>query len=296
MPTQTIPKTAFVLPGGGSFGSIQVGMLKALMKHKIVPNFVVGCSVGALNAAYFASAPDSDGIARLETIWRGLRQRDVFPSRLSMIWQLLRHGEVKSGSGALRKLISTHLPFSQIEHAILPLHILATDFITGDPVVLSAGPVAEAILASSAVPVAFAPVEIGQRYLSDGALAAITPLKVAADLGARRIILLPVSVACAMASPPRGPLALISHAVTLMMARQVLADCRLLGTSVEIIVVPPLCPLDGSPHSFSETAKLIDRAYASTDAWLTQGRHESCELPPAMFPHQHAPPQPAPRL
>jgi NTE family protein len=51
-------KTAFVLAGGGSLGAVQVGMLKALEQAKVTPDFVVGASVGAINAAYYAASPD----------------------------------------------------------------------------------------------------------------------------------------------------------------------------------------------------------------------------------------------
>ena len=78
-------KTAFVLPGGGSFGAIQVGMLKALADHAVKPDFLVGSSVGALNSAYFAAAPHRDGVDRLEKIWRSLRRQDVFPDRKSVV-------------------------------------------------------------------------------------------------------------------------------------------------------------------------------------------------------------------
>ncbi|MBX9925600.1 MAG: patatin-like phospholipase family protein, partial [Hyphomicrobiaceae bacterium] len=47
-------KTAFIFAGGGSLGAIQVGMLGALARHGVFPDFVVGCCVGALNAAYLA--------------------------------------------------------------------------------------------------------------------------------------------------------------------------------------------------------------------------------------------------
>ncbi len=54
-------KTAFVFAGGGSLGAVQVGMLRELMRHGLDADFVVGSSVGALNAAYFASAPNAAG-------------------------------------------------------------------------------------------------------------------------------------------------------------------------------------------------------------------------------------------
>ena len=72
-------KTAFVFAGGGSFGAIQVGMMHSLAAHGISPDMVVGSSVGALNGAYYAGDPTLQGVLQLETIWRGLQRRDVFP-------------------------------------------------------------------------------------------------------------------------------------------------------------------------------------------------------------------------
>jgi predicted acylesterase/phospholipase RssA len=59
-------KTAFVFSGGGSLGAIQAGMLRVLLSYGLKPDFVVGASVGAINASYFASAPDAECVARLE--------------------------------------------------------------------------------------------------------------------------------------------------------------------------------------------------------------------------------------
>ncbi len=58
-------KTAFVF-AGGSLGSVQVGMLRALMAHGAKADMIVGSSVGALNGAYFAGAPNAEGVQRLE--------------------------------------------------------------------------------------------------------------------------------------------------------------------------------------------------------------------------------------
>ena len=78
-------KTAFVFAGGGSLGAVQVGMLRALMHAGVSADFVVGSSVGAMNAAYFAGAPNAAGVDKLEKIWRGLRRHDVFPLSLRSV-------------------------------------------------------------------------------------------------------------------------------------------------------------------------------------------------------------------
>ena len=58
----TRSKTAFVFAGGGSFGAIQVGMLRSLASRGIAADMVVGSSVGALNGAYYADNPTIEGI------------------------------------------------------------------------------------------------------------------------------------------------------------------------------------------------------------------------------------------
>lgn len=79
--TRTGQKTAFAFAGGGSLGAIQVGMLRVLLSAGVQPDFVVGASVGAMNAAYFAGAPTADGVVRLAEIWSGLRAARSFRSR-----------------------------------------------------------------------------------------------------------------------------------------------------------------------------------------------------------------------
>src|SRR5512145_3336756 len=84
------PKTAFVFAGGGSFGAVQVGMLRALAAHGVAADMVVGSSVGAMNGAYFAGTPTAEGVARLEAIWRSLRRRDIFPVTPRALFGLIR--------------------------------------------------------------------------------------------------------------------------------------------------------------------------------------------------------------
>lgn len=103
--------TAFVLAGGGSIGAVQVGMLRELFAHGVKPDLVVGSSVGAINGAYLAGDPSLEGVRRLEAIWRGLR-----------------------------RFLEAHLPFRNLEQALLPLHVVATDILGGALVKLSRGP------------------------------------------------------------------------------------------------------------------------------------------------------------
>src|SRR5438445_9478971 len=71
--------TAFVLSGGGSLGAVQAGMALALIERGVVPDLLVGTSVGALNAAFLARGPSLGTAQRLVDVWTRLHRRDVFP-------------------------------------------------------------------------------------------------------------------------------------------------------------------------------------------------------------------------
>jgi NTE family protein len=267
-------KTAFVFAGGGSFGAIQVGMMHSLAAHGISADMVVGSSVGALNGAYYAGDPTLKGVLQLETIWRGLQRQDVFPvtwrTMLGFLWRrdfLIPHD-------GIQKLIDDHLPYRNLQDARLPVHIVTTDIISGDSVVLSEGSAAQAIIASTAIPGAFAPVPYKDFYLVDGAISANTPIKVAVAKGATH-------------APPAGAVANALHALTLLIARQLVSELEDLAPEIEYFVVPPLCPLVGSPYDFSRTSDHIERAIRSTDAWLAQNGLEKSGIPEEMRPHSH---------
>jgi NTE family protein len=248
---------------------------------------VVGCSVGALNGAFYAGDPTLDGVERLGMIWRALQRHDVFPITWRTMLSFLWHRDFLIPHDGIRKLVDDHIPYRNLEQARLPLHIVATDIITGDSVVLSKGSTAEAIVASTAIPGAFSPVRYRDHYLADGAISSNTPIQVAVSKGARRLIILPTGHACANQDPPIGAVANALHALTLLIARQLVTELEALGPEIEYFVVPPLCPLVGSPYDFSRTADHIDRAILSTDAWLAQHGLQQGRIPHEMRLHSH---------
>src|SRR5207247_4793935 len=102
----------------------------------------------------------------------------------------------------IRKLIDDHIPYRNLQDAKLPVHIVATDIISGDSVVLSEGSTAEAIVASTAIPGAFAPVRYRDFYLAAGAISSTTPVRVTVAAGARPRLALPTGHAWPMQAPP----------------------------------------------------------------------------------------------
>src|ERR1700759_5007007 len=118
MPENGNHKTAFVLAGGGRLGAVQVGMLKALTGHDILPDFVVGASVGAINSACFAAQPNKDGVARIEELWVNLRRADVFPlSATGSVLGLIGRQDHLIASEPLRSVIESAIPYQRLEEA-----------------------------------------------------------------------------------------------------------------------------------------------------------------------------------
>jgi len=280
-------RTAFVFAGGGSFGAIQVGMMHSLAAHGISADMVVGSSVGALNGAYYAGDPTLKGVLQLETIWRGLQRHDVFPVTWRTLLAFLWRRDFLIPHDGIQKLIDDHLPYRNLQDAKLPVHIVTTDIVSGDSIVLSEGSAAQAIIASTAIPGAFAPIRYKELYLADGAISSNTPIRVAVAKGARRLIILPTGYACSTNKPPVGAVANALHALTLLIARQLVGELEDLAPGIEYCVVPPLCPLVVSPYDFTRTSDHIERAIASTDAWLAQNGLERGGIPEEMRPHSH---------
>ena len=282
--TASPPKTAFVLAGGGSLGAVQVGMLRALLECGVEPDMVVGSSVGAINAAYFAGEPTLEGVSKLGRLWCGLKRSDIFPWTWRRLFGFIRGRGHLVPSDGLRSLLDRHLPYRDLKDALLPVHIVASDALTGKAVVLSRGPVTQAILASTAIPAAFAPVEIDGRLLCDGAIASNTPVSTAIALGARRLIVLPTGFACAPDRAPSGAIASALHAITLLTASQLIAELERIRDPTQYHILPTACPQGVSPFDFARTPELIDQAH---QRWIAAGGLDSTDIPAALRPHSH---------
>ena len=85
------------------------------------------------------------------------------------------------------------------------------------------------------------------------------------------MIVLPTGFACSLEAPPRGAIASALHAITLLIAHQLVMELERYRDQAEIVTVPPLCPLSVSPYDFSHAGELIERAAAQTQRWLERG-------------------------
>jgi NTE family protein len=114
----------------------------------------------------------------------------------------------------------------------------------------------------------------------DGAIASNSPIRVAADLGASRIVVLPTGYACSLNEPPKGAIARALHAITLLIEWRLIHDVERLPDEIDVCVVPALCPLDVSPYDFSASRYLIQRAEDS-NAKMARWRRPFAAIPAA---------------
>jgi NTE family protein len=261
---------AFVLTGGGSLGSIHAGTLEALYERNITPDLIVGTSVGAINGAFIASRPQSVETAHsLGDVWRGLRRPHVFP--MDFVGGFLGFAGRRSSlvpNRALRSLIQSHAGFDDLSDSPIPLHVIATDARTGEELRLSRGKAVDAVLASAAIPGVFPPVEWEGRLLIDDGISNYAPISDAVEHGADTVYVLTSGTACGLEKPPRGAIPMLLHSTSFLITRRLVVDIDHFQDRVELVVLPPPCPVSVPPHDFGQAGKLIERSHETAAAFL----------------------------
>jgi NTE family protein len=266
------PSTVFVLGGGGNLGAIQVGMLRALMERGILPDQVVGCSVGAINAAAVAADPTVQGIDRLEQLWSQLDGEAICPSgRLSGLLLMTRKYRALQSNIGLRALLEASLPYERFEEAKIPFHVVATSMRTGREQWFSTGEVIDPILASAALPAVFPPVVIGGEKYIDGAIVDNVPMSKAVQVGADRIVVLHVGNFDRPRPEPKRPIDALLQSFSIARNYRFLTESQNPPEGVEVIIVPGVDPGPLKHNDFGQSERLIARAHAATASYLDAG-------------------------
>lgn len=258
--------TAFVLGGARNLGAVQVGMLRALLEREVVPDLVVGCSVGALNGAALAADPTLAGVGRLEALWLELRRRDLWPGgALGAAARLVR--SAPGSNAAVRSAVARGAP-ATFEELAVPFACVAASLATGQERWFTAGPLAEPVLASAALPGLLPPVEIDGEPFIDGAAVNTVPLRKAVELGADRLVVLQIKDLSRSEPVPVRPIEVLARAFAISRNARFLAELASLppGVSVDLLPVPdwPRLRYDG----FSRTPELIAAAHRVAAAHL----------------------------
>lgn len=262
------PKVAVVCGGGGTFGAAQVGMISSLTGRGVTPDLVVGCSIGALNGAALASDPTSAGAARLEGLWRNLRNRDFFGghSLAGGMVAFLRRGPSVHSNDGLRAIIEHWLPATRFEQLPTSLHVAATQLDTGLQKWFDHGDLVRPLLASAAYPGLFPAVAIEGRNYIDGGVVDNTPLGHAIQLGATEIYVLPCADTSMGSVEVRRPVDLLKAAWRIGRRAQLNDALDRYRDSVRIHVVPAVDVTGMRPNDLRHSSELIDRGFEAAES------------------------------
>ncbi len=257
-----------MLPGGGALGAYQVGVLKALTEHGIIPDLLVGVSAGSVNATLFAWNGGIEGVHRLERMWRSIKRRDLMRlelGRLAMGLMGRRPSFLDSMHG--HRFMRRHLGERLLEHAPTRVAVIATDLSNGEGVALSTGDAARAVLASSAFPGVFPPVQIDGRTYVDGGVVADVPLDLTLQLGAATALVLCVP-ALAAGPAPKHALDILFRASSLGVEAHGRSVLFRPPVGLRVIEIPALASAL-TTFDVGKSVGMIDEGYERTVLWLT---------------------------
>lgn len=268
------PQIAFVLGGGGHNGAAEVGMLRALLEQDIRPDLVVGTSVGAVNGAAIAADPSLDTVARLRDVWLSLRDESIFGGSIfAGAANLVRSRTHMHSNAGLRRMITDLLP-ARFEDLRIPFQCVAASIERAAEHWFDSGPLADAILASAAVPGVLPPVRIDGEHFLDGGIVNSIPISRAVELGAKEIYVLQVGRVESPLSPPRTPLQVGLVAFEIARRHRFARDLQSLPPGVVAHVLPTGEPKRPSLtqlnyRDFKAVSRRIERAHRATATYLT---------------------------
>ena len=216
---KALGQTVLVLQGGGALGAYQVGVYEALAEAGVEPDWVVGTSIGAINAGLIAGAPKGEQLDRLREFWKRVEHSPalgkLFPAWLAATAR--NTVAVTNGIPAFFQpqpaaFLSPHLPlgpdaagyyttkplsdtleelidYGQLNSGDVRLTVGASNVRTSEMVYFDSKNMeidARHIMASGALPPAFPAVRIDGELYWDGGILSNTPVEVVFDDNPRR--------------------------------------------------------------------------------------------------------------
>jgi len=273
--------TAFVLGGGGVLGAVEVGMLRALLERGIVPDLVLGTSVGALNGAMVAREPELGVVDKLTAMWHGAgrpggsQPQQVYGDRpLRTVRRAVSTGTHLWSARPLRQALEEEFGDLTFEDLSVPLQVCAASIERAAEHWFDSGPLVEAVVASAAVPGLLPPAKVGDEHYLDGGIVNSIPLARAVRLGADRVFVLQVGRIDRPLTVPRRPWEVARVSFEIARRHRFIRELEELPEDVEAYVLPARGTsgrddsLLGS-RDFSGVQDRIDETYAASAAYLT---------------------------
>lgn len=209
-------KLALVLSGGSAYGFAHIGVIKALLEHGIVPDIVVGTSMGAIIGGLFAGGVSVEEME--STLSHFSRSKIVDFSLFSLFKKGMLHG------GKVTHILQNFLGEKNIEDYSISFACIASDLKSGEKVVFSSGNMVNAIRSSMSVPGIFSPVEFDDRLLVDGGLCDNLPVDVARSMGADKVIAVDVCTFYQQQNDLSSTIDIVISACNLCVSKAVLAQ------------------------------------------------------------------------
>ena len=290
------PRTALVLSGGGAKGLAHIGVVRVLDSLGIRPDLIVGTSMGAVVGALYASGysgRELDSLARIVPLAALFRTYQPLAPRALGILQPLVLWEQGDRGFALQSASVVEAEANALVNAALlrgnllargdfdslpiPFRAVATDLAHREAVVMKSGDLAQAVRASAAVPLLFAPERRDGRFLTDGGLSANIPVAVARAEGADRVIVVDATEHPNDSLEAYTPLLVADRLVQFLFQQH--ADS--LGDG-DLLVRPDVEGFNSLNFSRRNIELLIDRGVGAADSVLPRfGCHEPRESRPA---------------
>lgn len=217
-----LAKLGLALGGGAFRGLAHIGVLQVLRQEGIPVDILSGTSMGALIGAIYSVGADMD---RIETVLYRLHESDLIDLVIP------REGFLKGDR--IQSVVKTLTKDKDFSQTLLPFACVATDLLTGDPVVLRSGKLHDAVRASISIPGIFVPHSIDGRLLVDGGVVNRVPIDVAREMGADVVVGVDVGYRGTGFTQPKGIFDVILH-TTEMQEWEVL-KARAMKADVEII-------------------------------------------------------------
>ncbi|MGC2322466.1 MAG: patatin-like phospholipase family protein [Terriglobales bacterium] len=269
-----VPGIGLALGGGFARGLSHIGVLKVLEQEKIPVSFIAGTSVGALIGAVYASGvcpkemEEIAGLIRFRHFARWTVSRLGFASNDRMTTMLQRFLKVKT-----------------FEELRIPLAVIATDFVSGEPVVFRSGELIGPVRASCAYPGMFLPVTLNGRTLVDGMLAYSVPTTPLREMGAERVLAVYLKAHWVNPGPPRSVFDVIGQCFSIAQTKM----CSLWQADADVIMEPEV--QDFGYDSFDRAPALVRAGEEAARRALPRIRQFLQQPAPAPAPVM--PPQPA---
>jgi predicted acylesterase/phospholipase RssA len=249
-------RTALVLAGGGSKGAVEAGILDVIMK-KIIPDVIIGISVGSVNGAAIATGIPTQSIVNS---WLKLRKKDIFPFNYKLLYMPHKSRAVHSNrrwKWWLKKWFN-ELKF---EDCKIPLYLNTTRLSDGKAVFFNKGKLVNVIMASTALPPYFRPYELDRVEYVDGGLSDFLGDEELLKLKFQQAIIVTTGYSLRSEHYKNNVFNLSHHAMDLIRyqtIRKEIALCRSERKHGKLIEISPKKTFDYHATDFDHTDELIN--------------------------------------